>query len=202
MQKPESLISAVLVPLAQAVITGLFIGLAIGAAAALFALEKPGVWGLAAGCIVMALAWLAYRSRWSMVVEKALGVDINLDGFIGDPPPEETRTVRIELVQDGGSRGDWIDLPTSPERLALLGDGLLNSGRTFNLSSWTGRGQPFTRREFEALRAALLERGLLVWRTPGSPAQGVELSPAGRAIMRRFASTTTPQPTVSRASKK
>ena len=78
-----------------------------------------------------------------------------------------------------------LDLPGTPESIAQLGRGLL-LGRSFSEAEWCGRGRPFSKPEFVALRAQLVERGIVRWRDERSPAQGCELTHAGRAVFRAF----------------
>jgi hypothetical protein len=178
---------AVLIPTCQAVITGLF-----GTLLALLfcAMGKVDLrWGLLAGLVITLGSWQVYRSRWMQMIEQILGVDSSI---IPEAEPEAPRpvNVRVELVQDDGHRGDYIDLPASPEQLQVLGSGLVQ-GQPFSVAAWTGRNRPFTRNEFETLRVELFTRGLVRWSSPHAKAQGVELTPAGRAIFRRLA---TPPP--------
>ena len=180
------IVEGVVVPGLQAAITGVLTGLA---ALAVSAWLKLPYWGIGATAFTLAAlaAWLSYRGRWAWVLERMLGVDINRDGLIGqpEPEPEPAQSLRIELVQDEGRRGEFIDLPY-PEKLPLLAGGLLE-GRQFSLTAWTGKGQLFSRSEFETLRAELLKRGLATWNNPAAPAQGITLTGAGRAIFRRLA---------------
>jgi hypothetical protein len=180
---------AVLIPLAQAIITAVLIGLATGIIAAW--LGWPG-WklGITAGCLTAVYSWLSYRGRWAQILERLLGVDLNNDGFVGAPDPGPMPPVRVELLQDEGRAVDYIDLPASKEQLRELADGL-QVGRQFALTAWAGPNRPFTRVEFEALRDALIARGLAKWKREGAPNQGCELTRPGAAVLRRFASDTT-----------
>jgi len=94
--------------------------------------------------------------------------------------------VQVEVHQPEKGRWAWLDLPGGPEQLEQLARGLA-SGRTLSESEWSGRGRLYTRAEFRELRGELLERGLAVWRSPGAPTQGVELSAVGRQVMSRIA---------------
>lgn len=181
--------SGVVVPLLQALVTGFLIGLAALAVCAWLGWPWLAVSGSVAA-VVMAVSWLSFRSRWQWVIERALGVDLNLDGYIGAPPERvPVEPVRVILSSKDGRETDFIDLPAKPEQLRQLADGL-SAGRSFSLSAWTGSGAPFSRAEFEALRGELLRRGLARWKNDTSQAQGIELLASGKAILRRFASET------------
>jgi hypothetical protein len=180
---------AVVVPGLQAAITGALCGAAAGLVVILFKIDFSAI-GAAAGVWILStlVSWLSYRGRWQRVLELVMGVDLNESGGIGDDPnqapgPSPDR-ITVELLQDGGRRGDFIDLPY-PERLPALASGLLD-GRQFSQTAWASGGQLYSRAEFETMRAELLRGGLIRWVREGSPKQGTELTPAGRAIMRRL----------------
>lgn len=183
----------VTIPLLQAAITGLLAGIAAGVLAAVLPVDfSPWAAGVVVWAVTTFVSWLSYRGHWQALLEKALGVDLNGDGQIGEPAePEPTpQPLRVELYQDGGRQGDFIDLPYR-DRLPALASGLL-AGRQFSQTAWTGGGQLFSRAEFEELRGELLRRGLARWKNENAPAQGLEVTPAGRAILKRIASTPTP----------
>jgi hypothetical protein len=96
--------------------------------------------------------------------------------------------VRVELTNPldaGYQQTQLIDLPTDRERLELLARGLL-AGLPFSEAQWSGGQGIFTRSEFSQLRAELIKRGLASWNNPHTNARGAQLTPSGRAIMRRL----------------
>lgn len=185
----DSFRDGVLTPGAQALVTGILSGVALGAILWLLKVESAWRYSLALIPVTWFLVWLLSLSHWRGSLEKILGRDIDNDGYIGEPPPQRYEPVRVELIQDGGRHVDYLDLPAKPEQLRALADGL-SAGRQFSLSAWSGAGKAFSRSEFEALRSALLARGLARWRNPESQAQGIELLASGRAILRQFSSDT------------
>lgn len=178
-----------------AMITGVFLGLALGVVLAVFKYTHPVRAGFAAWAVVQACAWLALLARWGRLIdalELALGIDVNHDGRIAGQEPEQ-HLVRVEVDErgDAGQRITSIaELPFSPAQLAQLGSGLLG-GASFSEASWSGQGQPFTRSQFRQLRDTFLNRGWAQWARDGSPSQGVRLSHAGMAVARYFSSMTT-----------
>ncbi len=106
--------------------------------------------------------------------------------------PLDPEILRVELTRDGGRRMDYIDLPGTPAQLRTLALGPLN-GKGTGEAAWTGAGNPFSRSEYAALRAAMLQRGLAAWTNPDHHAQGWELTAAGRAILRKVADPPTPR---------
>ena len=186
--RPDPLRDGVAVPGLQAAITGAVCGLAALAITAWFELPAWGIAGTVAA-VATAGAWLSYRGRWQWLLERITGADLNADGYIGKPEPQQapalSAPIRVEVSRDEGRAVDFIDLPY-PEKLPALAAGLL-AGRQFAQTSWVGAGQLFSRSEFDQVRDTMIERGLAAWKNPEAKAQGVTLTAAGRAVMRRLA---------------
>jgi len=177
--RPPTLESDVAVPLAQALAIGVLLGGATGLVGTWLQAPDPWALGLGVGCGACVLTWGALLRQvrdllWQ--VRTALA-----------PEPEPERpTVRVELAHQGEKRVQYLDLPGDPDRLAHLARKVL-AGEPFSEARWTGAGRPFSKGEFQALRAELLRAHLVRWRNPGAPAQGLELTPAGRAVLQRIA---------------
>ena len=181
---------ALLIPATQAMISGIFLGLAAG-------VLWRDIWAFViAWALVQAGCWLILLGRWLGAVgrvERLLGIDLNNDGYIGDPEPYEPEPVRIELIQDSGRRCQFVDLPVSENQLIQLATGI-QSGASFSEGQFTGSGAPFSRSEFRSLRDIFLRRDWLAWRNERSKNQGLEFTRAGSAVMRYYASlANTPQ---------
>jgi len=99
---------------------------------------------------------------------------------------QDAPVVQVEVSEPEQGRWRFLDLPGGPEELEQLARGLM-LGRSLAEAEWVGAGRPYTRSQFRELRGQLLERGLLVWRNPSAPSQGVELNAAGRAVFGRIA---------------
>lgn len=186
--KHDALVDGVIVPGLQAAISGGLFGLAAAVLAALAGVPDWWKWGGGVFVSALLLTWLSYRHGWQWRLERLLGLDLNLDGSIGRPslpalPEPEPQRIRVVLEQQGGREVDFIDLPARPEQLQALASGI-TQGRTFALTAWAGT---FTRPEFEGLRDELIKRGLARWANERSHNQGIVLTPAGRAVMRRLA---------------
>jgi hypothetical protein len=181
-------VSTILLPFLAALITGAMTGAVVLTWA--WALHYPTP--LQPAAIVAALAtvitWLAGYDRARRVSEMERGI-------IADPPPpaeiNPARTIRVELRGDDGGKMDYVDLPASYNQLQALAKGL-QSGTPFAVSSWAGSGKPFSRSEFETLRAAMIARGLATWRNERSTAQGANLTHAGEAVFRYIGTTPPP----------
>ena len=172
----------VLVPLLQSLLTGLAAGVVVAAG---WMLAIGGTNAVVIGAMAAALAWgIAWvwliRDHHNLLweIERISGVDLDRDGEIGEP------WLRIEVAGEG-NRLAYLDLPAEPEQLIALARGILN-GVPLAESSWCGRGRPFSKAQFRVLRDELIARGLATWVNPRSRAQGVELTAAGRALMRRI----------------
>lgn len=147
----------------------------------------PPAAALAIGGVTFAASSVALvtdHRRLLWAIEETLTVDLNRDGAVGEPLDPEI--LRVELTRDNGRRMAYIDLPGSPDQLGALARGLLN-GKGTSEATWTGAGAPFSRSEYAAIRAAMIERGLAAWTNPDHHAQGWEPTAAGRAILRKIA---------------
>lgn len=171
-----------IVPVLQSAVVGLLAGLV---ALAVVMLQGWSAWyALGAGALSALLTFISGVSAW----RRSQFDDI----YYSPPPPPalpQAQSVKVELRQplDGGQQTQLIDLPTDSERLAALARGLL-AGQSFSESAWTGGRGLFTRSEFSQLRNEMIKRGLAAWNNSHTTARGVTLTPAGRGVMRRFAS--------------
>lgn len=195
----ESIKSGLVLPAAQAVITGLFSGGAVFAVSHLAGWVNPGSLAAAGGAVLAAIQWYSLQTRWQAARNFALfGPDIpelepepfepfpgpTLENRLELNQPGQVRPVRVELTQDNGRRTQFINLPAKPEQLRSLAAGSL-AGASLAVNTWSGSNKPFTRSEFETLRNALVRAGLARYgERANSP---MELTGAGRAIFRKLA---------------
>ena len=179
----------VLIPGLQSLVTGVILGLTGWALAAIAELDRPWVWGLAVGVVCMALAWLLLlRFTWT-IVERVLGIDINRDGFVGEPVIIDSPPVTsIQLTEDNGNypSGAFLDLPIDRQRMIMLSMEL-QGGASFG-HNLAGPGKVITRSEYERLRDYLIVMGLARWNSQYSRKEGLCLTGKGRAIVKGFAS--------------
>lgn len=136
----------------------------------------------AAGLAMIAAAITSFMMLDSLLITRET---ITGTAFV-PPPPEMQQMVTVEVIDPEHNRVGYFDVPGGTDALYKLACGLL-AGRTFSEAEWTGAGQPYSRGEFRKLRGELLERGLIIWRNPRAPAQGVELTLAGRHVFARIA---------------
>lgn len=156
----------------------------VGAGALCWALGESARWALGAAGVAVLAVWLARLAKvealfWTRESVRSAAL----------PSPAELPAPPVVSVEVSDPERGWmgfLEVPCSPEELAEFGRGLL-SGRPLSESEWSGRGRPFSRAQFRALRAAMLDRGFACWRDPAFPGQGVALTPAGRALVRELA---------------
>jgi hypothetical protein len=177
-------------PLLQSVVWGLVAGTMTLVIALSNHPRWPGclLWSVAVFLIGFALAWMFYQRHWFRLssLERLTGLDPNGDGVIGAETRQAQIITRIELVDPGPPWHSQIfDLPATDKQLTALAAGI-NAGVPFAEAYWTGRGGPFSVKQFRSLRAELVRRKLLAAANPDAPAQGYALTAAGRAILKHY----------------
>lgn len=186
----EGFAAAVGIPLSQSLVTGALCGLTVGSFCWAMSWPNPEKIGLVGSMAISTGMWVLSLAGWQRRIERVLGVDLNGDGYIGQPPATIERAplppVKIEVISDNGRQSDFLSLPAEPEQLKQLGQAL-TAGETFSVHRWTGPGGLFSRSQFDQLKAELVNRGML--RMAGQAAnQGFTLTSKGKAVMRGFAS--------------
>ncbi len=154
--------SSVTIPALQALVNGCFYGLASGGVVAVANSMQlldipPWAVGVTVGALSGLYAWRNLLDAW-----RALLYSVE-SGTFAQPerdisPVIEPQPVRVELFSDNGNRGQYANLPASPEQLIELGRGIA-SGDSFSVSRWTGSHGVFSRGEFEQLRGEFLKLG-------------------------------------------
>ena len=174
--------AAVTIPLAQAAVTGGLTAAVVMSAAALTG--APALTGLAAGMAATLAEWMTLTRQWRALVwgvETISGCDVDGDGHIGEPEPQEPARVDVWLHRPNGATRRA--LPVTREQLTAWASGIA-SGLSLSEPTWTGSGKPFSRAEYRGFRDALIRYGWAQWRDPNVPQQGWELTRAGQAVVR------------------
>lgn len=187
-----------ILPLLQSVITGALVGLLALAVLLVLRARDAWIWALLIGLSVTTLVWAALQLHWYWLtrIEKMTGMDLNGDGMIGQEPARETsHTVRVnvEEIRQGHVRIVTARFPVDEWMMQDLAKGLL-AGIPFAERHWTGRGKPFSLREFRLTRDEMLKRGLIRPVSEKSNLQGYELTKTGLAVMRQLAGSHSPTP--------
>lgn len=177
----------VVLPALQALVSGLILGVACWAIASLAGIDRSWAYGVGAWAFVTTLAWLLLLRRSLQLVEQLLGVDLDRDGFIGEPAIVEPVT-RVDLVDNNSAYpgGQFLALPVDRVRMVAISLEL-ERGASFS-HSLAGPSKALTRGEYERLRDYLLREGLLRWNSDYSRKEGLALTGKGRALVRGFAS--------------
>lgn len=177
------------VPALKALFLGFFGGMTIGILVGwahghgwLMRINAP-LAGLVTGLGLTGWLFFRFSERAHWMIERIAGLDLNMDGYVGQPQViEAPPPLRVVLEQDQGRQVEYIDLPHR-DKLPYLASGLAEGTRTFSLDSCN---HVLSRKEFGELRDEMLRRGLARWKNPNAANRGLELTPAGRAIFRRI----------------
>jgi hypothetical protein len=190
--RPASFTSDVVVPAAQAGITGALVGglvlFLLGEIAPDLSVDRIKLYG-AVTLAVAAIAWLLLlldtrKLLWG--IERLTGLDINRDGEKGDPAKR-----RLEVQVKEGSTTRFIDtawLGIDDDRLVLFAAGLVR-GRGLTEGDWGKDRAVFPKgiNDFRAFRGKLVTAGLIEKVNPDAENSTYRPTAAGRAFFRRVA---------------
>ena len=178
---PVSIESGVIVPVMSGMALGVagvvvVVGVALGAEASL---RGAVAWSF----VIFGGVWFV---SIALLLDASLSHLKSYELYDGASSSEETRQVlRLEVVNEENHQMVFGDLPIDAERFASFARSAETRGLA--VSSWCGNGHLFTRPEFEAVVDYLTRAGLVRWVNEQVPQQGRELTPAGRATLRRYA---------------
>lgn len=181
--------AAILVPLAQSLITGLFSGLLASGIAILAGWQRAWLYFLIGWWLVQLIAWLISLRGWHRMIarlEGALCVDLNKDGFIGSDRQPEKQVIRIEVKEDDHTT-KIAEIEIDPGRISQAARLALVSG-SFSEGSLTGSGAPLSRSQFRNIRDKFLDRGWLEWRDIEAKNLGLKMTRSGKAVFKHLAS--------------
>jgi hypothetical protein len=175
----------VLVPLAQAGISGLLAGVLSGVV--LLATEAgvsawiPAAIGAAVGGFVWAKLLVDHRR-----LLRSTEVWTRRDK---DPIAAQPQGIRLEVKRDRGPDIGpgylFAELPTTAQAFRTWAQGV-TGGRSLAQSAWTGKGRPFSRSDYEELLAFLERARVVRWVNPDAPAQGRELTRMGQEALAAY----------------
>ncbi len=175
------------VPAAQALISGALAGVLAGVGIAGSGVELSGWAAVAVGVVVASGTW-AWLLRDHRRLLRTSETFTRRDDAPVQPTPAQASTLRLEVKQeraDGSMRWLLDELPVDRARVLAWARSVIG-GRSLAQGGWTGSGGPFSRSEYDALLAAMLKAGVVRWANPRAHAQGVELTPMGRATLRKL----------------
>jgi hypothetical protein len=179
---------AVVIPLAAASITGVFV-LALALALAAWR-GWPSVYAFIAAGAAALLSWLIWYARFAEVVAHRIAPDLH--PAQPQPPQDMTpKEINLRIHEERGEflQGTFLDrLPVGADTLAALATQAI-SGQSLTTSAVTAGG--ISRANWELLRDRFINAGLLQWRG-GNRQYGVETTPRGRVVFSRLANHTPP----------
>jgi hypothetical protein len=169
----KSVVGSVAIPLLRSTITGLLCALSIVTAYDLYS------------------AVTGWRLFWFVAAAVSLAAWV-----LGAQQREHTSEVRtysdttkVEVIATDPTgafkSGVWADFPVGRGVMVGAASYYMKTHRFSHAMS--GHGKPFTRGEYEAVRDEMIARGLAYWVRPGYSNQGVALTRAGEAFMKRLA---------------
>lgn len=174
-----------LLPLVQAVITGVLMMLAASVVLYMLNVLDWAKYAVILGVVTLVVVWLYMQRRWINLttLEQAFRIDFNGDGQIGKPEKKET-VIRLEEVKDNSHfQSHTYRLPISDEQLIMLADGLINRGRPLSRREWTPKENGFSDDEYRELQSAMVKFQLIE-----AHGAGIRLTRPGSALMRYYAS--------------
>lgn len=179
---------SIYIPALKALVSGLFISLVALSLGAILELEPLWAYGLGAFSISSTAFWFKYSSSMLEYLERLLDLDINRDGYIGEPGPQEPswdRSSIITVLDEREKSGSYSQLPLPDKTMREIALLYLKSG-SFSTRSFTGAGGPITQTEFNQLRDYLIHYGGARYRNEAHPTQGLVLTKKGEALLKAF----------------
>lgn len=176
-------LAGVVIPALQALVSGVAVGVMIGSLAYIFGVAHFLAVGLLSTGLGGGLAWLISLSWWRSRVYRSNPP--RLPGVMGSG---EVLRLQVAVTDPGSAfeRGVWASLPVDRDALIEIARKLAR-GANFSHASLSGKYAPMSRKQYEAVRDEFLRRGLVYWNSPHSRNQGLSLSRAGVAAVRRLA---------------
>lgn len=101
----------------------------------------------------------------------------------GDPDAPTLHRYEILRRHNGGYNLKLPQLPVAPQQLHAIATGIL-AGRPFSEREWASS---LSATQFRDLRNELIDAGLMAWKVPGAPQQGVTLTDDGRDFFEQVA---------------
>lgn len=172
----------VVVPLAIALATGLFVGLATAYIFYQFGSQYPVDWGFGAGVVTIPFTWIwLVKEKMIPVIERMFGVDLNGDGIQGPAPalPAADPPLTVYLRASDGQNTAIARLPIPSSLRADFARGML-AGRT-SYRYWIERG--ISQVAYSRIIEEMVERGI-AQRASGKGQ--IALTAAGRQMFQQY----------------
>jgi len=176
----------VVIPVIQAAVTGVALGIAFGIIAWAVGTGKPLKIAIVTWAIVQALAWLYLLMVWFNrigLLEQLLKMDLNHDGYIGNNNDNVSGTIKLVATSSNGRAAQIGHLPGTKGQLVELARGLA-AGSPFSRDAWS---YLYKRGDFYALQSVFVRRGWAKWKDESTHTLGVELTDAGEDCIEKIA---------------
>lgn len=172
--------SDVLVPLFQAMVSGLLIG-------------GLSLWPVIrfywAWYIPLIIGGGAFSVAWFLLLQSHRASLWDKERYTNTAagPAADPEQIRVKLrIEESPDHYKFVDLPLAPDQLRTIAKATVN-GRSFSLASWAGRGKLLTRSQFETVRDWLIANDYALWADPSNHNQGVNFTNKGSAFWRGLA---------------
>lgn len=181
---PISVVSGVIVPILQTLITAILWACAVPIVHMLIAEYTsydfnhiPLIWLVL--IVVLIVQWSSLLREWRTLIRP----EVSEESFVnlGDAIEPINEYVKIQVNTNEGRKATFLDLPISNAKLATFTMGLQSGGSTAE-SAWVGVNQLFSRSEYVGLRDALISRGFAVWNSQQHHDRGWRLSAKGHSV--------------------
>jgi hypothetical protein len=178
MRTDDSIANGCMIPLGQALVTGVLCGLAVLGVGLWLKWTDPWAMGLIAAGGGAVLWWVSSILLW----REAVYMDLRpVEPVVVEAM---SHTLKLELYKD--KQITFAELPVTFEEARKLAQGLL-AGIPFSEAGWIGDEGIFSRSQFVQIRGEFVKRGWARWRNDKYPPQGVELLPDGWDICKQLA---------------
>ena len=168
----------VMMPLSISLVTAALLGVAA------YAFTNDGQKALRVFAVTWLAVWLVLVMIWTAFVAHLEGISINLPAPVSTAP-----AIKVYVTDTDGEilAGEFIDKPAMLESMKIIARGVVYERRGLSEKEWTGKGKPFSKRRYNQVIEAMIERGLIAWANDDYHSQGRQLTRVGRAVLLRLA---------------
>jgi hypothetical protein len=142
---------------------------------------------IVAGLVVFLIAlYGGVAIRWAIwQAEVGLGLDLDRDGHLGQPPEPEMRRLVLEVQE--GNKTHLVEIKSVPrDKMATVARGVL-AGAPLTMNEWYKKRKVLTDPQVRALQAEMVDKGLVEWKNPAHHNQGARTTALGLAVLKSFA---------------
>ena len=188
--QPINIVSAVIVPLLQTIITAVLAALFVPAIHWVL-LEYTDLYfpALPIFFLVLLVAllyqWLTLLGEWRALLWPEPLEEVFTNPQMPQAQNPITESIKIQITSPDRKTSSFLELPISQAKLGVFAIGVSNGGTTAE-SAWVGTSQLFNRAEYSSLRDALITRGFARWNSENHQERGWRLTEKGKAIFKEL----------------